>query len=194
MFVVVDIQHKKTDQQNILLQEKLFEIWNMLEMPRIAQSEMAIKYGTQVSLSRAMTALDIWLEAAREITKRESVLREIEIFEQSASDPLRFFTGPATAQLEECKQREKLHKRLKTLSNKIKPLLQRLKREYRDVVTLRGVIYSHKMSRDTVEMLYWLEQERSKVRGSRLQYLWNGHEMPPSLPPLLTTKLNWTTT
>ena len=190
MYLVVDIQHKKTDQQNILLQEKLFEIWSTLEIPGIAQSEMAIKYGTQMSLSRAITALDLWLEVAREITRRESVLREVEIFELPASDPLRFFTGPATAQLDESKQREKLHKRLKTLSNKIKPLLQRLKRDYGDVVTHRGVIYSHKMSRDIVEMLYWLEQERSKIRGSRLQYLWNGHEMPPSLPPLLTTKLN----
>ena len=174
---------------NSLIQEKLSEVWSLLETPGISQSEMAIKYGTQMPASKAITALDLWIEVASEISKRESVLRELEDFERSASDPLRFFTGLATAQLEESKQRERIHKRLKISTNKIEPLMKRLRKEFGDTVTFRGIAYAYKMSRDIVQMLYWLEQERSRVRGDRIQYLWKGHEMPPSLPPLLTSKL-----
>ena len=186
--ISIEALHRKKNLSS-LIQEKLSEVWSLLETPGISQSEMAIKYGTQTPPSRALTALDLWLEAANEISKRESVLRELESFEQTASDPLRFFAGPATAQLEESKQRERLLKRLKNSTNKIQPVLKRLRKEFGDTVTFRGIVYTYKMSRDTVQMLYWLEQERSKVRGSRLQYLWKGHEMPPSLPPLLTSKL-----
>ena len=180
---------RSSEKNDHLVQEKLYQIWEVLETPGLAQSEMAIKYGTQTAPTRTHTALDLWLQVARDISKRECILKELESFERSASDPLRFFTGPATAQLDESRCRERMNKRLKNVSNRILPVLLRLRKEFGDIVTYRGFNYNQKMSRDIVQMLYWLEQERSEMRGYKLQHLWRGHEMPPSLPPMLSSKL-----
>ena len=146
-----------------LLQERLNNIWNKLEMPHDCKIDMTIKY-CRFDAKSMKSVVDFWEGACSSISSREKLILELEIFEKDASDPRRLF-GKASkgSRLEEEKRRSALYRRLKKCEKQVRVTISRVEEKLGDTVTYQGRGYLGKMSRDTTEMLYWLQQERRQA-------------------------------
>lgn len=109
-------------------------------MPVNQKLDMAIKYGSH-NFSKIETAIPLWKQVTKLITKRELLLNELEVFEMTASDPQRFFTkGHAMAELRvaEAEKREKMLRPVHALEAKITELCVKIKDELNESVTFKG--------------------------------------------------------
>ncbi|KAJ7307476.1 hypothetical protein JRQ81_009497 [Phrynocephalus forsythii] len=125
--------------------------------------DMAIKYSSHPYYLMLPDMLQAWEEAARSIQDRELVLAELEKFEQAASDPNRLFSlePQAYAQRQrEARTRNRLRSELAQYDSELYVILTHIREAFNDTVTFKGRPYLEKMEWDTVEMLYWLQQER----------------------------------
>ena len=68
-------------------QIKLEALWVSLRMPSDQKLDMAVKYSNPLFTSHIQRAIELWTSASDLICERESVLRKIEKFERSGSDP-----------------------------------------------------------------------------------------------------------
>lgn len=148
----------------VTLQMRLEVVWKKLKVSIEEKMNYALKYSSDKYLAVLDESVECWEKVTELILKRERCLGELEIIERDASNPQRFFakdaSGSSVARLKEEKLRSKLHKKMSKLENIITPLLKTISREFGDHVTFEGRNYSEKMTRDKVEMLYWLQQER----------------------------------
>jgi len=161
-----------------ILQDRLENIWDSLEMPDDRKIDMTVKY-CNLDVKKLKKVVDLWDAACSSVISREKLILELEGFEKSASDPKRFFTSntPMT-RIKEEKQRSGLHRRIKKCDKEVKTNLMNVKRSLKDTVTYQGRNYLEKMSRDLTEMLYWLQQER------RQYALEKGGMVMVDLPPI----------
>ncbi|KAJ3045924.1 Coiled-coil domain-containing protein 87 [Rhizophlyctis rosea] len=154
-------------------QEELERLWVTLKMPLDQKLDMAIKYGSHkfapklgtVSAKKGVMegclanpeiamadsimcnfspqAIKLWKEVSEHIIAREALLVEIEMFEQTASDPERFFRkgyeGSSEARMKEAREREELMRRLHYVEARIQESVRTIKRELHESVTYEGV-------------------------------------------------------
>jgi len=148
----------------VTLQMRLEIVWKKLKVSIEEKMNYALKYSSDKYLAVLDESVECWEKVAELILGRERCLGELEILERDASNPQRFFakdaSGSSVARLKEEKSRSRLHKKMSRLESRIVPLLKTIAREFGDHVTFEGRDYSEKMTRDKVEMLYWLQQER----------------------------------
>lgn len=161
-----------------MLQDRLENIWDSLEMPDDKKIDMTVKY-CSLDVKKLKKVVDLWDAACSSVISREKLILELESFEKSASDPKRFFTSntPMT-RIKEEKQRSGLHRRIKKCDKEVKANVMNVKRSLKDTVTYQGRNYIEKMARDLTEMLYWLQQER------RQYALEKGGMVMVDLPPI----------
>ncbi|XP_043943839.1 coiled-coil domain-containing protein 87 isoform X2 [Protopterus annectens] len=168
------------------LQSRLERIWTDLLLPDGARLDMAIKYASNKFKPRLSEAIDAWEEAAKLIKHREFLLAKLEKFEQTASNPNRFFIkgyqGTSRARMAESEERQKMHTEISTLEIKVLQVLQKIKERFQDTVTFQGRSYIEKMKWDKVEMLYWLQQKRRHLTVE--QVIEQRENIPLRLPPL----------
>ena len=133
-------------------------------MSDTAKLDMAIKYCTDLYADKLMDVIDDWETATDLIVQREKYIFELENFERFASDPNRFFLkgyrGSSAARLEEAVQRETIYKLIDDLQAKIEPILIKIEKKYKDVLSYNSRPYLDKMKWDRIEMLHWLTEER----------------------------------
>ncbi|XP_064417914.1 coiled-coil domain-containing protein 87 isoform X2 [Latimeria chalumnae] len=169
-----------------VLQERLEKIWASLHVPESERLDMAIKYSSRQHMLNLPEVTFILEKAVELITERESILAKLELFEQTASDPNRFFEkgfhGSSEARLHESKKRKKLHSELSVIEMKISEILHQIKKKFDDIVSYKGRPYLDKMQRDKIEMLYWLQQERRKLALKSVSFRLESPRM--KLPPI----------
>ncbi|KAI9090457.1 hypothetical protein DFS34DRAFT_637422 [Phlyctochytrium arcticum] len=151
------------------MQQELEALWTALKMPSDQKLDMAIKYGGHRFAPKLETAINLWKTASEHIFRREEVLQEIEIFEQTASDPQRFFRkgfeGSSEARLKEADEREELMRRLHFAEARITDVTSRIKNELHESVTFKGASYREKMRTDYPAMIKRLQRERKERRA-----------------------------
>ncbi|XP_063002363.1 coiled-coil domain-containing protein 87 [Elgaria multicarinata webbii] len=184
--------HKDEDLR--VLQRRLERLWTVLHFSERERLDMAIKYSSNQYYLLLPDMLQAWEEAARFIQDRELLLAEMERFEQTASDPNRLFDREPQSfmlRIEESKTRSRQRAELGQFDAELYVILNHIKKTFDDTVTFRGRPYLEKMEWDTVEMLYWLQQER------RASALWRGvkkggqrRKLPPIYVPLTTGQDN----
>lgn len=161
-----------------ILQDRLENIWDSLEMPDDKKIDMTVKY-CNLDVKKLKKVVDLWDAACSSVISREKLILELETFEKSASDPKRFFTfNTPMTRIKEEKQRSGLHRRIKKCDKEVKTNLLNVRKALKDTVTYQGRDYLEKMSRDLTEMLYWLQQER------RQYALEKGGMVMVDLPPI----------
>ncbi|KNC99005.1 uncharacterized protein SPPG_05955 [Spizellomyces punctatus DAOM BR117] len=166
-----DIKHSagRPDSVDIhRMQNELEALWVTLKMPADQKLDMAIKYGGHRFAPKLETAIRLWKIASEHIIARESVLHEIEAFERTASDPLRFFRkgyeGSSEARLKEAAEREQLMRRLHYIEARITDVTSSIKNELHESVTYAGVPYREKMKSDYTDLVRRLQKERTQKR------------------------------
>nr|XP_056709404.1 coiled-coil domain-containing protein 87 [Euleptes europaea] len=178
----IGYDHKPEDLK--ALQRRLERLWTVLHFTERGRLDMAIKYSSKRYYLLLPDMLKSWEMAAQCIQDREILLTELESFEQTASDPNRFFnrgTRSSALRMKESRTRSRLYSELSKYESKLYVILNHIKETFNDTVTFKGRPYLEKMEWDTVEMLYWLQQERragslkKAVQRGRLQW---------KLPPL----------
>lgn len=149
------------------IQSRLEAIWKSLHVPEGERLDMAIKYSSREYQALIPKAVDAWEKATEVILQREQLMEKLEKFEQTASDPNRFFQrgyeGSFAARQKEAKERKALHFQISKTEAELLKMLQKIKRTYKDTVTYKGRPYLEKMQWDKTEMLYWIHQERRKI-------------------------------
>ncbi|KAI8897388.1 hypothetical protein BC833DRAFT_565844 [Globomyces pollinis-pini] len=137
-------------------QSELASLWLKLQMPADQKIDMAIKYGSH-QFRNVDQAIRLWQEVSNLIMERESLLVEIESFEMTASDPMRYFSknqlNGSASRLKEAEMREKLLRPLHTLEAKIKKVSSAIKIELSETVTFKGAPYLEKMKRDYADIV-----------------------------------------
>ena len=73
------------------------------------------------------------------IEKREAMLPTLEIFEQGAADPLRYYRNDSKTREQENRMRADLLSKLKDMEVQVHQVLQEIKQTYGDVVTFQGI-------------------------------------------------------
>ncbi|KAJ3025920.1 Coiled-coil domain-containing protein 87, partial [Rhizophlyctis rosea] len=145
-------------------QEELERIWGRLRMPVDQKVDMAVKYGSHRFAHKLGMAIQHWTAVSEHILTRETLLKEIEEFERTASDPSRFFqkgpTGSSETRLQEAREREDLMRRLHFVEARIEECVGVIRRELRESVTYEGAPYLEKMKWDYTEMIRRLQRER----------------------------------
>ncbi|KAJ3165729.1 Coiled-coil domain-containing protein 87 [Geranomyces variabilis] len=146
------------------MQQELEILWVTLKMPLDQKLDMAIKYGGHRFGPKLETAIRLWKTASQHIITREELLKEIEAFERTASNPERFFLkgpeGSSAARLKEAKDREDLMRRLHFVEARITDVITSIKLELKESVTYEGAPYKEKMKSDYTEMIKRLQRER----------------------------------
>ncbi|KAM7084278.1 coiled-coil domain-containing protein 87 [Molossus nigricans] len=145
------------------LQNRLEQLWSMLEVPNKDRLDMAIKYSSNARLRQLPSLVSAWERTLEPIQLREILLGKLEWFERQASDPNRFFqkTGMDLSHLlEENQIRNHLHRKLELMEAPLVSLLEEVEFIFGEPVTFKGRRYLDKMKHDKVEMLYWLQQQR----------------------------------
>ncbi|KAJ3135304.1 Coiled-coil domain-containing protein 87 [Geranomyces variabilis] len=146
------------------MQQELEILWVTLKMPLDQKLDMAIKYGGHRFGPKLETAIRLWKTASQHIITREELLKEIEAFERTASNPERFFLkgpeGSSAARLSEAKDREDLMRRLHFVEARITDVITNIKLELKESVTYEGAPYKEKMKSDYTEMIKRLQRER----------------------------------
>jgi hypothetical protein len=114
-------------------------------------------------------SIELWEEAAAAILEREALLGELEKFEETASDPLRFFakSGSSHDRMEEARRRSKMEQDLARLAAKITKYVDMIQLHLGDTVSFKGRPYKAKMATDVKEMLFWLQEKRHTSRLER---------------------------
>ncbi|XP_069480108.1 coiled-coil domain-containing protein 87 [Ambystoma mexicanum] len=150
-----------------MLQSRLEAIWTRLHVPEGERLDMAIKYSSPENIGLILQAVSAWEKVSQVIHRREQLLAKLELFEQTASDPNRFFQrcyeGSFLARKNEARERKALHVQIAKTETDILKMLKKIKKTYNDTVTFKGRPYLEKMQWDKTEMLYWLQQERRKT-------------------------------
>ncbi|KAJ3023156.1 Coiled-coil domain-containing protein 87 [Thoreauomyces humboldtii] len=165
------------------MQQELEVLWVTLKMPLDQKLDMAIKYGGHRFGPKLETAIRLWKTASQHIITREDLLRDIEVFERTASDPDRFFQkgpeGSSAARLKEAKEREELMRKLHFIEARISDVISLIKLELKESVTYegetrsirpaltrmlsknyKGAPYKEKMKSDYTDMIKRLHRER----------------------------------
>ncbi|XP_061461835.1 coiled-coil domain-containing protein 87 [Rhineura floridana] len=153
--------HKPEDLK--VFQRRLERLWTVLHFTERERLDMAIKYSSNQYYLLLPEMLQAWEAAARAIQDRELMLAELEKFEETASDPNRLFSRAPQSfamRMKESRTRSRLHSELARYDSEISFILNHIKATFNDTVTFKGRPYVQKMAWDTVEMLYWLQQER----------------------------------
>uniref|UniRef100_H3AWT7 Coiled-coil domain containing 87 n=1 Tax=Latimeria chalumnae TaxID=7897 RepID=H3AWT7_LATCH len=169
-----------------VLQERLEKIWASLHVPESERLDMAIKYSSRQHMLNLPEVTFILEKAVELITERESILAKLELFEQTASDPNRFFEkgkvffGSSFEMVADSRK-------WAALSN----VCAQQDQTFRKVCQIRrnlffffffGRPYLDKMQRDKIEMLYWLQQERRKLALKSVSFRLESPRM--KLPPI----------
>ncbi|XP_048371116.1 coiled-coil domain-containing protein 87 [Sphaerodactylus townsendi] len=178
----IGYDHKPEDLR--VLQRRLERLWTVLHFTEQERLDMAIKYSSQSYYMLLPTMLRYWEMAAQCIQDRELLLSELENFEQTASDPNRFFnraTRSFALRMKESRTRSSLYSELSSYNSELRAILNHIKKMFNDTVTFKGRPYLEKMEWDIVEMLYWLQQER---RASSLKQAVQRGRGQWKLPPL----------
>ncbi|XP_077185176.1 coiled-coil domain-containing protein 87 [Paroedura picta] len=152
----------KTEELKVF-QRRLERLWTVLHFTEQERLDMAIKYSSKKYYLLLPNMLRSWEIAAQCIQDRELLLSELESFEQSASDPNRFFnraTRSVVLRMKESRIRNHLYSELSRYDSELCVILNHIKETFKDIVTFKGRPYMEKMEWDIVEMLYWLQQER----------------------------------
>ncbi|XP_055987551.1 coiled-coil domain-containing protein 87 [Sorex fumeus] len=144
------------------LQERLEQLWSMLEVPAREQLDMAIKYSSNTHVKQLPSLVKAWEQALEHIRQRELLLGKLEWFERQASNPNRFFqkTSRSRRLLEESQVRDKLYRALRRMERPLTTILEDIEALFGEPVTFKGRSYLEKMKHDRVEMLFWLQQRR----------------------------------
>ncbi|XP_004618610.2 coiled-coil domain-containing protein 87 [Sorex araneus] len=144
------------------LQERLEQLWSMLEVPAQEQLDMAIKYSSNTHVRQLPSLVKAWEQALEHIRQRELLLGKLEWFERQASNPNRFFQKNRRARrlLEENQVRGKLYRALRRTERPLTTILEDIEALFGEPVTFKGRSYLEKMKHDRVEMLFWLQQRR----------------------------------
>ncbi|KAI8918475.1 hypothetical protein DFJ77DRAFT_508718 [Powellomyces hirtus] len=152
------------------MQQELEILWVKLKMPLDQKLDMAIKYGGHRFGPKLETAIRFWKTASELIIAREELLKEIEMFERTASDPERFFQkgpeGSSATRLKEAKDREELMRKLHFIEARITDVITLIKLELKESVTYEGAPYKEKMKSDYTDMIKRLQRERLLTRAS----------------------------
>ncbi|XP_068779752.1 coiled-coil domain-containing protein 87 [Struthio camelus] len=169
-----------------LLQKRLERLWAVLHVSGREKLDMAIKYSCGAGYARLPAALEAWEAAAGRIQERELLLAHLEVLEETASDPNRFFErkpGSSEARAGEARARRRLHAAIARRDAALSAALRTIRAKFGDTVTFKGRPYLEKMRWDKVEMLYWLQQGRRAGLPGR--ELWRrGERAGGRLPPL----------
>lgn len=179
---VIGYDHKPDDLK--VFQRRLERLWTVLHFTEQERLDMAIKYSSKRYYLQLPDMLQSWEIAAQYIQDRELLLAELESFEQTASDPNRFFnraTRSAVLRMKESRIRSHLYSELSRYDSELFIILNHIAEIFHDIVTFRGRPYLEKMEWDIVEMLYWLQQER---RASNLKKVVQRGREWLKLPPL----------
>lgn len=144
------------------LQQRLEQLWVMLEVPEQSRLDMVIKYSSNARLQQLPALIRAWERVLKPIQKRELLLGRLEWFERQASDPNRFYQPDLLLDrfLEENRFRSYIQKKLSQVESSLIPLLEKIESVFGEPVTFKGRSYLEKMKQDKVEMLYWLQQQR----------------------------------
>ncbi|XP_020669024.3 coiled-coil domain-containing protein 87 [Pogona vitticeps] len=176
-----DSDHKPEDLR--ALQRRLERLWVVLHFSERERMDMAIKYSSHPYYLLLPDMLQAWEEAARSIQDRELLLAELEKFELTASDPNRLFSLEPQAyarRMQEGATRNRLRSELAQYDSELYVILTHIREAFNDTVTFKGRPYLKKMEWDTVEMLYWLQQERRASAMSTAVYRGSpGRKLPP---------------
>ncbi|XP_029455611.1 coiled-coil domain-containing protein 87 isoform X2 [Rhinatrema bivittatum] len=169
-------------------QRRLERIWMDLHFPYCERFDMAIKYSSRKYQRQLNKILTDWERAIKYIQEREELLRKLEIFERTASNPNRLFQKGYNATLlareRESRKRKRLHALISNIEPELLKMLHRLKKEFNDTVTYKGRSYLEKMQWDKIEMLYWLQEERRETLMEPIvQREKMGLKLPPMNPP-----------
>ncbi|XP_015267397.1 PREDICTED: coiled-coil domain-containing protein 87 [Gekko japonicus] len=178
----IGYDHKPEDLK--VLQRRLERLWTVLHFTEQERLDMAIKYSSKRYYLLLPDMLQSWEIAAQCIQDRELLLSELESFEQTASDPNRFFsraTRSVVLRMKESRIRSRLYSELSSCDSELCVILNHIKETFNDIVTFKGRPYLEKMEWDIVEMLYWLQQER---RASNLKKVVQRGREWWELPPL----------
>ncbi|XP_069099173.1 coiled-coil domain-containing protein 87 [Pleurodeles waltl] len=162
-----EVEEASTTAELEVIQSRLEAVWKSLHVPESERLDMAIKYSSREYQALIPKAVDAWEKATEVILQREQLLKKLEMFEQTASDPNRFFQrgyeGSFVARKKEAKERKALHFQISKTEAELLKMLQKIKKTYKDTMTFKGRPYLEKMQWDKTEMLYWLQQERRKI-------------------------------
>ncbi|XP_032991774.1 coiled-coil domain-containing protein 87 [Lacerta agilis] len=167
-----------------VFQRRLERLWTVLHFSEQERLDMAIKYSSNPYYWLLPDMLQAWETAARSIQDRELLLADLERFEETASDPNRLFNlAPRSfiARMKESRTRNRLRSELALYDSELYIILNNIKDSYNDTVTYKGRPYLQKMAWDTVEMLYWLQQER---RANTLRRVVQKRGLIRRLPPI----------
>lgn len=178
----ISCDHKPEDLR--VLQRRLERLWTVLHFTEQERLDMAIKYSSKRYYLLLPEMLESWEIAAQCIQERELLLSELESFEQTASDPNRFFkraTRSFVLRIKESKIRSVLYSELSKYDSQLYVILNHIKETFNDIVTFKGRPYTEKIEWDIVEMLYWLQQER---RANNLRKVVKRGKLQWKLPPL----------
>lgn len=138
------------------LQKQLDIIFAGLGIDKEQQIEMSIKYG-QIDRINIEACLRMWREVVTLIQARESLLHEIEKFEDVSSNPKRFFGRGNRASSEKRIQeeigRDSLLTNLAATTEQISRLIKNIYRGTSEIVTYHGQSYSQKMENDLNETM-----------------------------------------
>nr|XP_033807297.1 coiled-coil domain-containing protein 87 isoform X2 [Geotrypetes seraphini] len=185
-----DYQIQEDMSEDELLQKKLEAIWLNLYIPYHSRLDMAIKYCSSKYQGQLRKIITDWEMAAYYIQKREELLRNLEIFERTASDPNRFFQRGYKAtfleRVREAKKRKYLHSLISEIEKVLLKILQMIQKKFNDTVTYKGRPYLEKMKWDKIEMLYWLQQERREIL---MEPVIHKERAGLKLPPMNTPQL-----
>ncbi|KAJ3120255.1 Coiled-coil domain-containing protein 87 [Irineochytrium annulatum] len=123
-------------------QSQLEQIWVALKMPVDQKLDMAIKYGSPKFGPKLETAIKLWATAREYIGDREKLLVDVAKFEETASDPDRFFKkgseGSSVARLQEARSREELLEKLHYFEARISDIVSLIKYQLNETVTYQG--------------------------------------------------------
>ncbi|CAI5797742.1 Hypothetical predicted protein [Podarcis lilfordi] len=167
-----------------VFQRRLERLWTVLHFSEQERLDMAIKYSANPYYWLLPDMLQAWETAARSIQDRELLLADLEQFEETASNPNRLFNlAPRSfiARMKESRTRNRLRSELAQYDSELYIILNNIKESYNDTVTYKGRPYLQKMAWDTVEMLYWLQQER---RANTLRRVVQKRGLIRRLPPI----------
>ncbi|XP_034955341.1 coiled-coil domain-containing protein 87 [Zootoca vivipara] len=167
-----------------VFQRRLERLWTVLHFSEQERLDMAIKYSSNPYYWLLPDMLQAWETAARSIQDRELLLADLERFEETASNPNRLFNlAPRSfiTRMKESRTRNFLRSELAQYDSDLYFILNNIKDSYNDTVTYKGRPYLQKMAWDTVEMLYWLQQER---RANTLRRVVQKRGLFRRLPPI----------
>ncbi|KAI9334500.1 hypothetical protein DFJ73DRAFT_852920 [Zopfochytrium polystomum] len=147
-------------------QQELENLWVTLKMPIDQKLDMAIKYGSYKFAPKLEMAIKLWKNASDLIIERESMMKDFEKFELTASDPERFFRsgfdGSSEARMEESRVRDDFLQRLHWIEARISDVVRMIKYELNETVTYKGIPYLEKVKTDYLEMMRRTKQEREE--------------------------------